>query len=104
MKSNRKNVFFFFCQILHKAGHTHSLYATFNNGLAYEFLRGDILTIETVRQPVIYALVAKQMAKMHKLKLDDYPEIDKEPMIWKKTQKFMELMPKVFEDPDKQLR
>lgn len=90
-------------RILHKAGYTHSIYATFNNGLAYEFLEGDTLTTESVRQPEIYTLIARRMAQMHLL-APDHSEIPKEPVIWKKTEQFMELMPKDFSNPDKQLR
>ncbi|XP_043498263.1 ethanolamine kinase 1 [Polistes fuscatus] len=90
-------------RILHKAGYTHSIYATFNNGLAYQFLEGDILTTETVRQPEIYKLVAKRMAEMHILQ-PDYCDISKEPIIWNKTEQFMKLMPKEFSDPSKQLK
>ncbi|XP_046824053.1 ethanolamine kinase 1 isoform X1 [Vespa crabro] len=90
-------------KILHKAGFTHSIYATFNNGFAYQFLEGDILTTETVRQPEIYRLVAKRMAEMHLLE-PNHCEISKDPIIWNKTEKFMELMPKKFSDPCKQLR
>ncbi|XP_044008517.1 ethanolamine kinase-like isoform X2 [Aphidius gifuensis] len=90
-------------RILHKAGYTHSLYATFNNGLAYEFLEGDVLTSATVREPEIYNLVAKRMAQMHKLEPND-SDIIKEPMLWKKTEQFMDLMPREFDDPVKQKR
>ncbi|XP_043269199.1 ethanolamine kinase 1 [Venturia canescens] len=90
-------------RILHRAGYTHSLYATFNNGLAYEFIQGDILTVENVRQPDVYWLVAKRMAQMHKLN-PNLPDTGKEPIIWEKTEKFMSIMPKEFDDPEKQLR
>ncbi|XP_063989243.1 ethanolamine kinase isoform X2 [Diachasmimorpha longicaudata] len=90
-------------RILHKAGYTHSLYATFNNGLVYEFLPGEILTVEAVRQPEIYKLVAKRMAQMHRLDPQD-PMMVKEPMIWDKIDCFMSLMPRRFEDPIKQAK
>ncbi|KAL2725660.1 ethanolamine kinase 1 isoform X1 [Vespula squamosa] len=90
-------------KILHKAGLTHSIYATFNNGFAYEFLEGEILSIETVRRPEIYKLVAKRMAEMHLIE-PNHHEISKEPIIWNKSEKFMELMPKKFSNPSKQLR
>lgn len=86
---------------MHKAGHTHSIYATFNNGLAYEFIEGDTLTVDTVRKPEVYELVAKRMAEMHLL----WPNTDQNrslPVIWQKTEKFMQLMPKKFDDPEKQ--
>lgn len=88
---------------MYKAGYTHSLYATFNNGLAYQFIQGDILTVENVRQPEVYWLVAKRMAQMHRLK-PDLPDTSKEPVIWEKTEKFMNIMPKEFNDPEKHSR
>lgn len=90
-------------QILHKAGYTHCIYATFNNGLAYQFLDGDTLTVDNVREPKVYTLVAERMAQMHLLNPSD-PEISREPIIWWKTEKFLDLMPKEFPDPDKQER
>ncbi|XP_034933617.1 ethanolamine kinase 1 [Chelonus insularis] len=97
-------------KIMNKAGYTHSLYATFNNGLAYEFLPGEILTPETVKKPEIYCLVAKRLAQMHRLCPEEcLPKFDgfsgsKEPVIWKKIERFMELMPKKFDDSIKQSR
>ncbi|XP_017875611.1 ethanolamine kinase [Ceratina calcarata] len=90
-------------RILNKAGFTHSIYATFNNGLAYQFIEGNTLTTETVRDPYIYPLIAKRMAQMHKLKPDD-AEILKEACIWNKIEQFMDIMPKEFSDDAKQAR
>ena len=90
-------------RILNKAGFTHSIYATFNNGLAYQFIEGTTLTTETVRNPNVYTLIAKRMAQMHKLKPDS-DDISKEACIWGKVEKFMEIMPKEFSDDSKQAR
>ncbi|XP_012280009.1 ethanolamine kinase isoform X2 [Orussus abietinus] len=90
-------------RILNKAGYTHSIYATFNNGLAYQFIEGDTLTTETIRQPEVYWLVAKRMAQMHRL-TPNHPEMSKSPVIWNKTEKFMQIMPKKFSDPIKQAK
>lgn len=90
-------------RILNKAGFTHSIYATFNNGLAYQFIEGTTLTTETVRNPNVYTLIAKRMAQMHKLKPDSN-DISKEACIWGKVEKFMEIMPKEFSDDSKQAR
>ncbi|XP_076179701.1 ethanolamine kinase 1 isoform X1 [Ptiloglossa arizonensis] len=90
-------------RILNKAGFTHSIYATFNNGLAYQFIEGTTLTTETVRNPIVYTLIAKRMAQMHKLKPDS-AEISKEAFIWDKIEKFMDIMPKKFSDDFKQAR
>lgn len=89
---------------MHNAGHTHSLYATFNNGIAYEFLEGDTPTVDTIREPEVYGLVAKRLAEMHLLRPSS-PELNHdEPMIWHKTEKFMCIMPKKFANPDKQIK
>lgn len=88
-------------RILNKAGYTHSIYATFNNGLAYQFLQGDTLTTETIRKPEVYVLIAKRMAQMHQLE-PNVEGIAKEPCIWNKTEQFMEIMPKEFSDSIKQ--
>lgn len=43
------------------------------------------------------------MAEMHTIELNQ-GEVCKEPIIWKKIEKFMEFMPKKFSNPCKQLR
>ncbi|XP_076287931.1 ethanolamine kinase 1 [Lasioglossum baleicum] len=90
-------------RILNKAGFTHSIYATFNNGLAYQFIEGVTLTTDMVRKPDVYTLIAKRMAQMHKLKPDS-DEIPKEACIWSKLEKFMDIMPKQFSVHSKQTR
>lgn len=90
----------FIVQVLHEAGYTHKLYATFNNGFAYEFLPGNILTTENVRQPKVYQLVAKRMAQMHLLKPKTNGE--QKPQIWDKTEQFLGLIPRFFPDEAKQ--
>lgn len=87
--------------MLNKAGYTHCIYATFNNGFAYEFLEGETLTTETVRNSKVYPLIAKRMAEMHSLKSENE---SKEAFIWEKTKKFMQIMPKKFSDPLKQAK
>jgi ethanolamine kinase len=86
---------------MHNAGYAPRLYATFNNGLAYEFVPGDTLTTETCRAPAIFPLVATMMARMHRLECEDAPH---EPMVWAKTRHFISLAPDIFSLPDKQKR
>ncbi|KAL6428427.1 hypothetical protein ACFW04_008599 [Cataglyphis niger] len=90
-------------RILNKAGYTHCIYATFNNGFAYQFLEGETLTVETIRDPRVYPLIARRMAEMHCLKPENGPE-PKRAFIWEKTKKFMQIMPKRFSDPLKQAK
>ncbi|XP_066592107.1 ethanolamine kinase 1 [Prorops nasuta] len=89
--------------VLNKVGFTHSIYATFNNGFAYEFLEGETLTVDTVRNVEIHCLIAKRMAQMHNLKPTHLEEFQ-ESVIWGKAENFMSLMPKCFSDASKQSR
>ena len=43
--------------LLHKHGMGAELMATFNNGIAYQFLKGDTLTTESVARPDTYPKV-----------------------------------------------
>ncbi|XP_014480308.1 PREDICTED: ethanolamine kinase 1 [Dinoponera quadriceps] len=88
-------------RILHKAGYTHCIYATFNNGFAYQFLEGDTLTVEAVRDPQVYPLIARRLAEMHKVENENIP---KEAFIWEKMEKYMEIMPRKFSDSLKQTK
>ncbi|CAH2091913.1 unnamed protein product [Euphydryas editha] len=55
--------------ILNKTGLAPKIYGVFKNGLAYEYCPGVTLTPDTVTDANISSLVAKQMAKMHKVQL-----------------------------------
>ncbi|XP_044761915.1 ethanolamine kinase 1 isoform X2 [Coccinella septempunctata] len=61
-------------QLLHQYGLAPSLYATFENGLVYEFIPGRTLSYEDVSNPKIYKMIAKEMAKMHKQFVDLVPD------------------------------
>ena len=43
------------------------LYCRFNNGLAYEFVKGEILDEKSCRDPKIMKLVAAHFAEWHAL-------------------------------------
>lgn len=88
---------------LHKLGFAPALYATFKNGLAYEYVPGNTLKPTTLKEPKIWRLIAINMAKMHKfpLSIGDY---DKEPMLKTSAKKYLDLIPDTFTDPIKQLR
>ncbi|CAG9764611.1 unnamed protein product [Ceutorhynchus assimilis] len=80
--------------VLSKQGLAPNLYATFENGLAYRFQPGCTLNKETVRNPKIYNLVARRMAKLHKANVEE--EENPKPFIWKKTRDFLNLVPETF--------
>lgn len=77
------------------------LYATFENGLAYKYIPGRTLTVDTVKNPDIYCLVAKRMAQLHKA---GQTEPSQKPMIWGMMDKFFNIIPDTFSDPEKQRR
>jgi ethanolamine kinase len=88
---------------LFQHGLAPQLYATFQNGLAYEFVPGVTLNTQTLWEPKIWRLVAVNMARMHKLPLSD-EEAAKEPMLKSKTKRFLDLIPETFSDPEKHQR
>jgi hypothetical protein len=69
--------------------------------LCYEFVPGCTLNTQSVLEPKIWRLVAENMAKMHKLPLSG-EEAAKEPMLKTKSLKFLDLIPDVFSDLEKQ--
>ncbi|KAH8409192.1 hypothetical protein KR009_010213 [Drosophila setifemur] len=94
--------------LLHTYGLAPSLYATFKNGLVYEYVPGNTLNTDSVLCPEIWPLVARRMAEMHrKVKKhgDGTGEAVKPlPMIWTKTQSFLDLVPERFSDAEKHKR
>ncbi|XP_055843001.1 ethanolamine kinase [Episyrphus balteatus] len=94
-------------KLLHSYGFAPSLFATFKNGLAYEYVPGVTLNPESVTKPEIWKLVACRMADMHKVSQDNgltIPSSTRESMLWKKVQSFFDLVPERFSDADKHSR
>ncbi|XP_004520078.1 ethanolamine kinase [Ceratitis capitata] len=107
-------------QLLHMYGFAPTLFATFKNGLVYDFVPGVTLKPTSVLEPNIWRLVATRMAEMHRrVKMQEVPEATAasggggggggageplEPMLWRKVQSFFDLVPEHFSDPDKHKR
>lgn len=93
-------------KLLHSYGFAPSLFATFKNGLAYEYVPGVTLTPETVTRPEVWQLIASRMADMHKVSQDNSLAIPpaRESMLWKKVQSFFDLVPERFSDANKHSR
>ncbi|XP_055635076.1 ethanolamine kinase-like [Toxorhynchites rutilus septentrionalis] len=89
-------------RLLHRYGFAPTLYATFRNGLAYEYVPGVTLTPESCREERIARLVATRMAQMHKVK--DGSIGNREPMLEAKIDQFLKLIPPTFSDPSKHSR
>lgn len=78
------------------------LYATFENGLAYQFVPGRTADVNSIRERHIYSLVAKRMAQLHKA---GYLEGHRRtPIIWETFQKFLDILPDEFSDETKHKR
>ncbi|XP_017063789.1 ethanolamine kinase [Drosophila eugracilis] len=92
--------------LLHTYGLAPSLYATFKNGLVYEYVPGTTLNTDSVLCPEIWPLVARRMAEMHRKvrKHGESSAAKPMPMIWKKTQSFLDLVPERFSDAEKHKR
>ena len=83
--------------VLNNAGCGCQLYAKFNNGLAYEYLPGDILNIDSVKDPKVYPKVAETMAKMH-LNVDLGSSVPRQPCMWNKLRMFLDQYPDTLKD------
>ncbi|XP_058445510.1 ethanolamine kinase [Malaya genurostris] len=90
-------------QLLHRYGYAPALYATFRNGLAYEYVPGVTLTPDSCREECVWRLVAKRMAQMHKVD-DGKNGSGREPMLPTKLNQFLKLIPQTFSDPVKHAR
>ncbi|EEZ97183.2 Ethanolamine kinase-like Protein [Tribolium castaneum] len=79
-----------------------SLYATFENGLAYEYVPGCTLSPTMAKNPKIAHLVASHMGKLHKVQVPDIS--NPQPLLWPKIRNFLDLVPEQFSDITKNER
>ncbi|KAL2093527.1 hypothetical protein ACEWY4_010839 [Coilia grayii] len=77
-------------QTLHQHGCGPKLYCSFDNGICYEFMRGMVLEGALLPQPVIYRLIAKEMAKIHTIK--PKTASPPQPVLWTKMSQFLHLV------------
>jgi len=89
--------------LLKSIGLGAALYARFNNGIAYEFIPGECLDMDTVRDGHIGSLVAKEMVRMHGLKPKDFKAAGMSgeimPMLIPTMIHWTDIMPTSFTDP-----
>lgn len=93
-------------KFLYRAGLAPDLYATFDNGMVYKYIKGETLTTSTVREPSIYRLVAKTMARFHRLGTSSVNAEDGaiKSELWNKMEQFANLIPKRFSSPSNDLQ
>ena len=78
-------------QILHENGCGAKLFAIFKNGIAYQYLSGTILSVESIREPNIFPAVAAACSKMHSIKSppnNDITSPEKEACLWNLLRRF----------------
>lgn len=91
--------------LLHRFGFAPKLYATFNNGLVYEYTDGKPLGKSQVYDEHIWREVARRMAEMHRdVQCDKIDGANAQPVLWTKLKRFFDLVPETFTDPVKQQR
>lgn len=97
-------------KILGNFGFAPRLYATFNNGIAYQFIPGVTLNVNSCRDEEIFPLVAHQMAMLHQ-QLKHWEQASSRskdtkanPVLWDKIELFLSLVPEKFNDSAKQQR
>ncbi|XP_028652995.1 ethanolamine kinase 2 [Erpetoichthys calabaricus] len=85
-------------QVLHANGCAPHLYCTFQNGLCYEFMEGEALGPQLVRDPVLFRLIAREMARIHAIHAHNgcVPK----PNLWIKLRKYFALVVSEFTEEE----
>lgn len=83
-------------------GYAPTLFATFDNGMVYEYIHGKELDINLCRDIALYPLVAKMLAKVHKLRYTD--DTNLVPTLWNKCECFIDLISDTYPSQEKQSR
>lgn len=83
-------------KILHSRGYGAPVYATFNNGISYGYIDGEVLDTNTIADDHISTLIAKHMAELHAIppSATDKPTAS----VFKTISKFLNLVPTEFPD------
>ena len=100
--------FYRYLKLLKEKSLAAKLLIIFQNGLIYDYIPGDVITVETIRAPQIYPLIARKMALMHRT----VPNISNElgganngqPWLWNKILTLYDRIPLQFSDKIKQRR
>jgi len=89
-------------KLLYSKGYGPPVYATFDNGIAYGFVEGDVLGTDTICDAHISKLIAEHMAELHAI-----PAVglgSPSPSVFKTIFKFLDIVPDEFPDSSKNKR
>ncbi|CAA9995439.1 unnamed protein product [Nesidiocoris tenuis] len=95
-------MFYVLTCILHREGYAPRFYATFNNGIAYEFVPGVILDETTCKDQSVFPLVAAMLARFHAIPVDE--EEKNNPVLWTRLRKYFSLIPQQYTSEIKRKR
>ncbi|XP_001628002.2 probable ethanolamine kinase isoform X2 [Nematostella vectensis] len=87
--------------ILNPLGYAPPVYATFENGFCYGFMVGSVMCTKTVCDPHISSLIAKHVADLHAIKLQ---EENPQPSWYKAILHFFSIIPDKFPHAAKENR
>ncbi|XP_034092433.1 ethanolamine kinase 2 isoform X2 [Gymnodraco acuticeps] len=89
-------------QVLHANGCAPRLYCSFQNGICYEFMQGDALGTQDVRDPSLLRMIAGEMARIHAIHAHNgcIPK----PNLWIKMRKYFSLVATEFTDQASNIR
>ena len=86
-------------QILHSRGYGPPVYGTFDNGICYGFVAGEVLDTESICDIHISSLCARHMAQLHAIKIDhENSKHEAEAMLFSGIQRYFNLLPETFQD------
>lgn len=72
--------------------------------MAFEYLPGIVVNSELCQNVNVYPLVARMMAKIHKINFNEEKECSTEPILWPLLEKFIDLIPETFSKAEVELR
>ncbi|KAJ3597035.1 hypothetical protein NHX12_003435 [Muraenolepis orangiensis] len=79
-------------QVLHAHSCGPRIFCSFHNGICYEFVSGQVLDHQLLRQPSIYRLIAAEMGRIHSIKPANGQQA--EPLLWTKMADLLTLVKK----------
>ena len=85
---------------LHRNKLSPPVYAQLKNGLCYGFISGNHLSAAELRDPVLLTHTSRIMAKFHSIKIPHAFQ-EREPLVWYKTNQWLKIVPREFDDPVK---
>ncbi|XP_013076593.2 ethanolamine kinase 1-like [Biomphalaria glabrata] len=89
--------------LLSAAGCAPPLYCAFNNGMAYGFFPGIPLDSESVQDPKIQRLIAKELVRIHTVQGPRTSEVPPKSEYKKKALSWLEAIPSHYDDPTQQI-